>query len=194
MAQEHNIKPQSSFFNAMIKARRADDSSEVEELKGKSTESSASEINADDLEEPFDNDECEDAESGGSLAPLHIESAASNYTCTSRMCPCRRSRSFLPSFICHRALLVLAVSTILISLVLAIAKHLYPTYLPSVPSVSIFWWHIIISCRCSMLIATIAQKQLNDSRPIEPQQKSICFWRHPNKSKGCKGRVSLARG
>ena len=189
MAQEHNIKPQS---NAMIKTRvrplaRADDSSELEELKGKSTESSTSEIDAGDLEEPFDNDECEDAESGGSLAPLHIESAASNYTCTSRMCPCRRSRSFLPSFICQRALLALTVSTLLTSLVLAIAKHLYPTYLPSVPSVSIFGGISSSHADAACLSLQLPKSNLTTVDRLSLNRRASAFGGIPTNLKGAKG-------
>ena len=110
-------------------------SSELAELtRTKST----GESNVEDVEEPFDNDECEDAEPGGGLAPLHIESPAASNSISSRTFRSCQGRwiSLSPSFHRHRAVLVLTVSALLISAGLAIVKRMYPTYLPS--SISIF--------------------------------------------------------
>ena len=157
--------------NAMIKAsRRADDLSELEELK--STESIDSSAGV--LEEPFDNDECEDVETGGRLAPLNIESAASNYARTSNLCPCQSRRY--------------AVSTLLlISVVLAIAKRLYPTYLPSVPSISIFGGMPSSHAEAACLLIQLPKSNLTSVDRLNLNRKAPAFGGIPTNLKGAKG-------
>lgn len=157
-----------------------DDSSEL------SAGRSSSESNAKDEEEPFENDDCEDTETGGILAPLHIESATFNETRSSWR---QRWRSFLPSFRCYRYLPTLAVSILLISVVLAIVKRVYPTYLPSVPSIPIVGGMSSSHADAACLLIQISEGNLHVTSvdQLRLNRKAPAFGGIPTNLKGAKG-------